>query len=586
MGGWLLAWLPLLGCGGGGDAGGHRNPLDPTVTNTGGQAAANAGTSGTGVSLGGQSQAGTAGIASGGTSQASAGTPAGGAAEPPAGFDENLLIPSRIRRLTNAEYDASVKALFATKLELLEDLAPDARQAGFTVNDSQRVDPVLAKQYSAAAEELAAEVMANVDSVAPCSNTVAEAESCAQEFIESFGARVYRRPLVAEETEGLLTVYRAGAQDASYADGIGLVVRALTQSAGFLYLTELGDGPPDATVALTPYELASQMSYLLTAAPPDQALVEAALNGGLDAPEGRETEALRLLRSGSLPEARVVRILREWLGTDRIDQIAKDTNVYPEFDNLKAAMVAESQEFISASINAGHSATLTELLSAPWTVADADLAQFYGASGSGEVDLPERRGILNQGAFLSVYAHAHESAPVLRGVAVARRIACLDIPSPSTQNIDTTPPVPDPTQTTRERYTAHVADPQCASCHSNIDPFGFTFEQFDGMGRYREADNGLPVDSTSTISVGADFDGEYADSNELAEALAVSPTVKNCFARHMFRAMAARSDDSVRGSEDAFVQSWGELSDGERDQIITTLVAFIKSPLFTHRRAQ
>jgi hypothetical protein len=217
-------------------------------------------------------------------------------------------------------------------------------------------------------------------------------------------------------------------------------------------------------------------------------------------------------------------------------------------------------------------------------VSDSKLAQLYNASGSGRVTLPTRRGILNQAAFLSVFAHAHESSPVLRGVEIARRLACINIPSPTTLNIVVVPPPPDTTKSTRARFTAHSTDPKCVACHKNIDQFGFAFEEYDGMGGFRTTDNG-PVDSSAVISSSTDFDGNYADGNALAVAMSKSPQVAACFARHMFRGSAGRSDDSAVASEEAFMKYWQSLPADQHGNILQTLATFVKSPLFTHRRA-
>lgn len=498
----------------------------------------------------------------------------------PDGTPAMALLPARIRRLTNAEYDASVKSLTGTALTPGQSFAPDLRQDGYTLNEAQRVDPLLAKQLFAGAEAIAAEVKANLQTFAPCSDPVAQAESCATSFIQDFGGKAYRRPLDQAETDALLAVYRAAAMGATYADGIELVVSAVLQSAGFLYLTELGEG--DAAVrTLTSYELASSLAYLLTEGPPDAPLIEAALAGELATPEGREAQARRLLAAGG--RGRVVRVLQEWLGLDRMAVTAKDTNVYPEFEGVKPSMIQETTSFINELLDAS-SGTVGEFLSADWTMVDAPLSALYGASGEGRVTMGGRRGILNQGAFLAVHAHAHESAPVLRGVAVARRVACLTIPSPTELNINVVPPVPDPSKTTRERFAIHSTDNACAACHSAIDNLGFAFEHFDGMGKYRDTDNSLPVDSSVTLTAGTDFDGTYADSNELAVALAQSATVKSCFARQLFHASAGTSGPPALPSEEAFVSYWAQQPAAAEGDIEETLVAFVKSSLFAQRR--
>src|SRR5262249_10786714 len=151
---------------------------------------------------------------------------------------------------------------------------------------------------------------------------------------------------------------------------------------------------------------------------------------------------------------------------------------------------------------------------------------------------------------------AQETAPVLRGVAVMRRVACMRLPDPQSLNIQVVPPAPDAAKSTRDRYDVHATDAMCASCHATIDQIGFSFEMFDGMGKQRPAgttagtygDTHLGTngnlttvnthsDTTiaSTTDFPSDFTGTYADSNALATALAGSAQVRECLARQFFR---------------------------------------------------
>jgi hypothetical protein len=207
-------------------------------------------------------------------------------------------------------------------------------------------------------------------------------------------------------------------------------------------------------------------------------------------------------------------------------------------------------------------------------------------------------GILNQGAFLSRFATATGSHPVLRGVAVMRRVACLDLPDPAELDINVVPPVPDPgtPKTTRALYDAHTADPNCRTCHQSIDSFGFAFEQYDGMGAFRanhqeavRTTTGtvmLPVDTATTVAgTGTDLDGDYADSNALARALSTSATVRACMARQLFRGSMGRGESSARGAEDNFLGQWWQLSAEQQSNLIETLVALVRSDVFVQRSA-
>jgi hypothetical protein len=253
-------------------------------------------------------------------------------------------------------------------------------------------------------------------------------------------------------------------------------------------------------------------------------------------------------------------------------------------------MEDESRAFIEEVLYES-TGSLTELLTADWTIADAPLAAVYGFTPTGadqrtSLADTERRGILNQGAFLSVFASNNGSHPVFRGVAILRRIACLDTPDPGALGIVVSFPASDTTRTTRARFEHHAQDPGCATCHHVIDGLGFAMENFDGMGRSRTTENDLPIDTSVTIDAGTDFDGSYADSAELVAALADSASVKACLARQLFRSSAGRSDDAVRGAEDAFVALWEELPEDRRDRLIDVLVAYVSSPSFVLRRAQ
>lgn len=503
------------------------------------------------------------------------GTDAGSGAAP-------ALVAARIRRLTNAEYDATLQALFGITPGPGQSFAPDARQNGYTHNDAQLVDPVLIAQLSKAADDTAAKVVSTqLNTVAPCPSGSVPA-NCAAQFIRTYGARAYRRALTQPEIDALAALYNAGETGGSYSEGITLVIRGMLQSSGFLYHTELGaSAAMNSTVTLTSDEIAEELSYLLVGAPADATLAQAAAAGKLTNPDERETQARRLLANDPRARALLVRAVQEWLGIDRIGQTAKDAVIYPTFESLRPSITTEATAFVDEVIRAG-TGTVSELLSADWTKADSNLASMYGvtANPSGRTSLTstQRRGILSQAAFLSVYAHAHESSPVARGVAVMRRLSCVALPSPSQLNIMVVPPVPDPTKTTRERFAVHSTDAVCQSCHALIDGAGFTFEQFDGMGRYRTTENGRPVDPSSTVPQGLDFSGSYPGSAALAQALAQSATVRTCFTRQLYRSAMARTEAEP---EQAFVDAMPAAAQGN---IVETLIAFVRSPGFIQRR--
>jgi hypothetical protein len=512
--------------------------------------------------------------------------------------------------MTNAEYDASVQALLGTTQTPSTSFPPDSRQiGGYTLNDAQRIDPVLAKALDDAAQALVAEARGNnaLAMLAPCSNPTTQGETCAKTFIDSFGAQAFRRAVTSSELADLVTLYHAGADSpGTYDEGIDLVTRGILQSVGFLYITELGGSASRGSVTLTGDELASTLSYLVAGGPPDQTLIAAGTAGGLATPDGREQQVRRLLATQPGHD-RMVRVVREWLGVDQISATAKDATVYPKFTTaVRTSMDTETRSFIDEVVQRS-SGTVGELLSANWSIVDSTLAPIYGVTSAGPTArtmLPNRLGILNQAAFLSVFAHAQETAPVLRGVAVMRRVACITLPDPTTLNIVVVPPAPDPTKSTRDRYAIHATDPACAACHDTIDEIGFAFELFDGMGTQRTA--GTTAGTLGDVHLGAnsalttanttsgttippntpfpvDFAGSYADSNALASALGASAQVRECLARQFFRSSSGRNDTTVVNAEQSFVDAWKQLPVDSQGNFTEVLVAYVRSPLFGTR---
>jgi hypothetical protein len=507
--------------------------------------------------------------------------------EPPPAhtFPATSYVPARIRRLSTFEIEATVTALFTKADGFQADLPGDFRAGEFTQNAAQQVDSIFAGQLRRMAESLGRDNAVRAIAHAGCSPSGGAA--CASAVMNDFGARAYRRPLTGEEARALMSTFEAGQGQGAFQDGIALVISTILQSASFLYVTEIGDAPSrDGVSAMTEYEIASALSYLLTGGPPDQPLLDAAAAHRLRGGSEREHQARRLLEQPGA-HAQLGRFVKEWLGLDQLDHTDKDANAYPAFADLRSFMIAETSSFID-EVLWNDDGTLATLLAADYTVADAALAAFYGlqpppGATRVSVDGSSRRGILTQGAFLSVFAHADETAPVKRGSAILRRLLCVELPLPGEIGLTVVPPVPDPTKTTRQRFAIHSSDPLCAGCHGMMDPIGFAFEALDGMGGLRDAENGQPVDTLGDVSVG-DVAGPVAGAAELAGRLGASDDVRRCFARHVFRFAAAEVDAD---HEDTFVTGvWSGMDDPQRAMVKEVFVALAASELFVLRRAQ
>lgn len=526
-----------------------------------------------------------------GTSGVTPGTPApGGTAgspgtvtEPTAPPDpDNYLVPARIRRLSNLEYANSVRALLGTTDRYEDTLPADVRQRNFTVNQAQTVS----SDWNAAIESLAKDAAASVVSsgglsrLSPCQDAT---DACAGQFIDAFGAQAFRRPVSSAEHDGLLAVYQQGAAEDGFNRGAELVISTVLQAPSFLYLTELGNQAAD-TVELTGDEIASMLSYVTTQAPPDAALAEAGRSGTLADPAVRGEHARRLLATEA-GKSTLANFIVEWFTSDFVLNASKDN--IPEFNQYRSALYDESRSFVRAVIDQ-HQGDFKTLLTADFTVASSEVANYYGLSGgNGQISLAgtPRLGLITEAAFLGGHSSPTHSSPVKRGAAFMRQVLCTDPPDPSTVNLVVAAPTPDPSKSTRELFSAHSADPTCQACHQMIDPIGFAFEEFDEGGRVRtgpEDNNGKAVDASGTVSIGgATF--TWTNASEFLHQVAESDLALRCVARTATRFGFAWTNSAT---ELKFVDEWNGLDTTQKTQVGEVLVKLITSDLFVQRRAQ
>ena len=176
-----------------------------------------------------------------------------------------------------------------------------------------------------AAESLAAAAVGNrLSQLLNDCDVVGQGEAaCADEFLNTFTARAFRRPPTTAELKRLRNVYEQAAEIGDFALGIQTALEAILQSPQFPYREELGppaaQATPGQTVLLTDYEVASELSFLLTGTSPDDALCSAIAAGSFKTSADYRREAERLLASPGAraalqdPGAVASRSIRCWL---------------------------------------------------------------------------------------------------------------------------------------------------------------------------------------------------------------------------------------------------------------------------------
>ena len=347
----------------------------------------------------------------------------------------------------------------------------------------------------------------------------------------------------------------------------------MLQDIEFLYRVEVGEpvaGSPGVH-RLSPFELATRISYLIHASTPSEELLDLAADGELDSTEEVVAAAEAML---SDPQARrqLDRFHAMWLGYDEL-QHAPD---------LIDGMRTETSALVERVIFEERLPWI-ELFLSKETFVDDDLAAHYQLPlpGSAEpvwVDYSEqgRRGILSHGSFLSVAHDVGETSPVRRGLHVLRRLTCQDVPPPPA-NVTTLEPVEG--ECKLDQLRAH-AQGTCAGCHLQFDAIGFGLEQYDVAGRFRteEPDNtACTIDGEGELAGVGAFNGPA----ELGERLVESGMLDRCAVAHLYQYAIGRAADE---GEAAIIDA---LSDDFRDnehRFDTLVIELVSNEAFFFRR--
>lgn len=453
--------------------------------------------------------------------------------------------PRVVRRLTVDQFEATVRDLFKDPSVALPSIFNDPQVLGFTADANQLViRDLTAQQIMDWAEATADWAVTNKLSSITSATCRTTDEACRGQFIRDFGRRAFRETLSDDRVASYDALFKA---ESTFEDGAKVVVSAMLQSPYFLYRHEIGRAAGGSGVYdLTPHEIASNLSYLLTGTMPDDALLQAAdaaaAQGTTLTSDQIAQHALRLLEDPAtkpLAEAEMMRFMRGWLQLNRLVTAVKDNTGFALSDAVRKDMMAETQALVVDTAFT-QNGTFANLLQADYTFINSNLAAHYGLGGAGGTELTRvtlapgqrDRGILGHGSFLTGHGGAKLSSPTQRGKMVRTRLLCQPLEPP--------PPGVDPNikpleipSTTRAQLEQHTENSACNTCHQLMDPIGVGFEHYDTFGRWRNDENGIPVDVTGTIvrpPSGEDFN--FSGVTELTDYLAASEDVKACMVRY------------------------------------------------------
>jgi hypothetical protein len=344
-----------------------------------------------------------------------------------------------------------------------------------------------------------------------------EAEPKHLDAVVELARRLYRRSLIGNEEAQVRDLYATlRSKGIAHDDAIVLVLARLFVSPKFLYRLE---EPPasDRVAEINDNELASRLSYFLWSSAPDEELMQLARQGRLREPETLRAQVRRLLAD---PKSR--RLAEEfglqWLQIYSFRSLdEKSERHFPEFNQLRADMEEEAVQYLADLFR--QDGSLLNLFDSDYTFVNDRLAAFYGiADIAGPawrrvegVRSMGRGGVLGFSATMAKNSGASRTSPILRGTWMSEVILGEKLPKPP-KNV---PVLPDEESSTaelsvRQMVEKHSSDEKCAGCHRKIDPYGFAFENYDAIGRYRTQDlANRPIDTRTTLPDGTAIGGAH-----------------------------------------------------------------------------
>ncbi len=453
-------------------------------------------------------------------------------------------IPSRLWRLSMTQFSNSVRDLLGLDVGPVMSDTGGAAEYAFFSDTSGGVSGTLAFSLYQALLTALDDVRPRIAELAACVDDQPEDE-CAEDFAHRFGGRAFRRPLDSAEVSALLDVYEQG-REQGFEVGIERMIEALLQSPSFLYRSELGAQAEDAGEGdLTPYEIATQLSYFLLDSTPDEELMAAAESGELSEPEVLEAHVERLLATEAVRE-NVNRIVADWFGVRQI--LSKSTKSTSLLSNLREAdqvpsaianeLLTSARLFIDDVLWQSES-PLNELVQSRHMFVNRRLATLYDLPFSGPVaefvgvNFPAaegRAGILTHPAVLWAVSDPEATSVVHRGLYVHNDILCLQ-PVPSPGDLLQQPDIKEALSqltTEREKADYRAADPTCSGCHQQIDPYGLILEGFDPIGAHRTSADGEAVDPTGEFALSEALDGQITGAEAFAEGIVDDELFSTC----------------------------------------------------------
>ena len=344
---------------------------------------------------------------------------------------------------------------------------------------------------------------------------------CAKEILTGLARKAYRRPITEDDWLELSEFFESGFKEEGFDKGIQLALERILVAPDFLWRIQQDPAGllPGESYEITDVELASRLSFFLWSGGPDEELLSLAENGRLRESGILKSQVTRMMDDPKA-EAFIKNFIGQWLYLRNLDNVYPLPSAFPEFDdNLRESFKQETELFFDEQIREDHS--LLDLFTANYSFLNERLADHYGVQGiygnhfrKVSLDGHKRGGLLGHGSLMTVTSYPNRTSVVLRGKFVLDNL----LGSPPPEPPPNVPALEESSQTgkqltMREAMAQHRENPACRVCHAAMDPIGFSLENYDAVGKWRDMFAGVDVDASGLLPDGAAFNGRKGLEN-------------------------------------------------------------------------
>jgi hypothetical protein len=430
---------------------------------------------------------------------------------------------------------------------------PDDRSLGYERGSS------ISKEWDQAATQAAITVAeyvdAHLDELAATKPEANDRTAKLKVFAETFTSLAFRRPLDDTQNRFISAQFNTAPNPEL---AVKRTVLFALKSPHFLYPGLLDSDKPDD------YTIASRLALALWDSIPDKRLLQAAREKRLHEKPDVLRAAQRLV-TDPRARAKLDGFFHHWLDLDHAENASKDPKAFPGFDQSSLADLRTSLRLFIEDTVWSEKSDYRQLLQADYLYLNPRLAKIYGKEVPTaefqrvSFDPKQRAGVVTHPYLLASFAYTRTTSPIHRGVFLTRNIVGLSLKSPP-MAVAFEESHFKPGLTMREKVTELTRDGTCMSCHSLINPLGFSLENFDAIGRWRTKDQNKPVNSTSDFPINDDQKIRLTGPRDIVNHVVQAPDGHRAFIRHLFhhtvkQPTAAYGQSTLNDLQKTFAQS-------------------------------